>query len=87
MEGAALQNPAADHPAPPRDTARDVWSLVLLLLLATAVRAWLVGHTEVAARDSIGYIRYALNLEHEPWEQALRRNEQHPGYPAALLAV
>lgn len=61
--------------------------LTILVLLAGAVRFWLVGHTEVAARDSIGYIRYALELESQPWSDVIRASEQHPGYPAALLAV
>src|SRR3954452_5976624 len=49
--------------AVPRGSAwRDLGVLALLLALATASRCWLLWHTEVAARDSIGYIRYALQL-------------------------
>jgi hypothetical protein len=48
---------------------------------------WLIAHTEVAARDSIGFIRYALELESRPWKDVLPNNLQHPGYPLVLMAV
>lgn len=73
---------------PERPISRtDVALLALLILLAAAIRFWLVSHTEVAARDSIGYIRYALQLESEPLPAVLCRNLQHPGYPAWVLTV
>src|SRR5439155_26866857 len=59
----------------------------LLLVVAAGMRIWIVGHTEVAARDSIGFIRYALQLEQLPWTTVLHESKQHPGYPAVLLAV
>ena len=59
----------------------------LFLVMAGAIRLWLVGHTAVAARDSIGYIRYALELENKPWAEVIRSNEQHPAYPTALLLM
>jgi hypothetical protein len=58
-----------------------------LVLLAVSLRVWLLCHTEVAARDSIGYIRYALALENRPWAEVLRSSQQHPGYPLMLLAA
>jgi hypothetical protein len=61
--------------------------LAVLFLLAASSRAWLIGHTEVAARDSVGFIRYALELERYPWKEVLERSLQHPGYPMVLLAV
>lgn len=61
--------------------------LVLLLAVALLLRLGLVWHTEVAARDSIGYIRYAWRLEHEPWARVLTETEQPPGYALALLGV
>lgn len=66
---------------------RELALLAVLLLLAAASRAWLIGHTEVAARDSVGFIRYALELERDPWKDVLQRSLQHPGYPAVLLTV
>lgn len=66
---------------------RELALLVMLLVLASGIRAWLIVHTEVAARDSVGFIRYALELERQPWKEVLERNLQHPGYPLVLLAV
>jgi hypothetical protein len=70
-------------------TRRDLALLGLLLLAALALRAWHLMHTEVAARDSIGFIRYAWQLGHHPWIATIRdpRQQQHPGYPFAILAV
>jgi hypothetical protein len=59
----------------------------LLVALAAAGRVWILANTAVAARDSIGFIRYALQLESEPVRTVLQQNLQHPGYPTALLAV
>jgi 4-amino-4-deoxy-L-arabinose transferase-like glycosyltransferase len=61
--------------------------LLLLVVLAAGARAWLIVHTEVAARDSIGFIRYAWQLESQPWVEVLRQSQQHPGYPVLLLAI
>jgi hypothetical protein len=66
---------------------RDGASLLVLLLLAGGIRTWLFCHTEVAARDSIGFIRIAWQLEHRSWVDVLKQSEQHPGYPVLLLAV
>jgi hypothetical protein len=71
----------------PNSIWRELTQLAVLLLLAAGVHAWLIGHSEVAARDSIGFIRYALELERYPWKEVLGRSLQHPGYPLALLAV
>jgi hypothetical protein len=59
----------------------------VLLLLAASLHAWILCHTEVTARDSIGFIRYALNLETHPWDDIVRGSEQHPLYPLTVLAV
>jgi hypothetical protein len=66
----------------------DLGLLLLLLGIVLTLRLWLVWHTEVAARDSIGYIRYAWQLQHEPWRDVLcQKDRGGPGYPLALLAV
>src|SRR5579864_4825879 len=65
----------------------DAGSLLVLLLLAAGIRTWLFCHTEVAARDSIGFIRIAWLLRHQPWDYVLQHSEQHPGYPVLLLLV
>jgi hypothetical protein len=66
------------------------WRAILLLLCVTlTLRAVILCRTEVPARDSIGYIRYALEFERPDltWGEVLRKNHQHPGYPLAILAV
>ena len=65
----------------------DRWVLAGLVAAAAVLHGWMVGHTAVAARDSIGFIRYALVLDENPWSEVLPHIEQHPGYPAALLVV
>lgn len=92
MEGThALASPGAENAH--LDEGRCSWlsgtaaHLTILVLLAAGVRFWLLGHSEVAARDSIGYIRYAHEFEIKPWSTVVRASEQHPGYPMALLAV
>jgi 4-amino-4-deoxy-L-arabinose transferase-like glycosyltransferase len=84
-----MEEPAVREPAQGRSSFSrlDLALLVLLALTAAAIRFWLVAHTEVAARDSIGYIRYALQLRNDPLPDVLKHNMQHPGYPAWLLAV
>ena len=69
------------------DTRRDWHALLLLLVLVLPLRAWLVFNTEVAARDSIGFIRYALEFEKHSWQETLLKNHQHPGYALTVWAV
>ena len=66
---------------------RDIGLLLVLLFLATAIRVWLIAHTEVTSRDSIGYQRYAWELEQDNWKQVLRKNVHHPLYPMTILAI
>src|SRR5688500_15667778 len=66
---------------------RDACLLAVLLLLTAGLRLWVLSHTEVAARDSIGFIRYALQFEKQAWPEVLRTHHQHPGYPLSILAV
>jgi hypothetical protein len=65
----------------------DLYAVLLLVLLAVGMRFWQVRHTEVMARDSIGYIRTAWQFEHRDWREVVRHSPQHPGYPASILAV
>jgi hypothetical protein len=78
--GAAEERPRRGH---------DLVLLALLLLAAAGLRAWLIRHTEVPARDTIGYVRYAWELGHRPWIQTIQdlKQQQHPGYPAAVWAM
>ncbi len=78
-----------------RQWKKDLGTLGLLLGLVVVLRGWLLTHTVVPARDTIGYIRYALEFERfsensslwETWQKVLRKNHQHPGYPLSILAV
>ncbi len=75
-------------PSPPAPVSRpwpDHRWLALLFLLVTAFRIWQVCHTEVLARDSIGFVCLAWQLEHEPVRDVLRQAEFHPGYPLLIL--
>jgi len=73
---------------------QDYWRLLVAVLVAIGMHAWLVTHTAIPARDSLGYARYALNLSdpnaasdsnvpHQRIE-VIRASEQPPGYPAAI---
>jgi hypothetical protein len=71
----------------------DYWRLLVLGAVAIATHGWLVMHTAVTARDSLGYARIALNLsnpgvnsEGEPRQRidVIRNAEQPPGYPVAI---
>ncbi len=72
-----------------RTAWRDLTLLAVLLGAAIGLRAWHLTHTEVAARDSIGYIRYAWQLSHEPWLKTIAdpKQQQHPGYPLAIALM
>jgi hypothetical protein len=74
-------------PTAPVSRWADARLILLLVLLTAGLRTWQVLHTEVASRDSIGYIRIAWQLLHRPWSEVLPTAAQHPGYPLALLAV
>ncbi len=65
----------------------DLPWLAGLVVLALGLRGWQLAHTEVASRDSIGYIRIAWQLENKPWAEVMRQAPQHPGYPLVVLGV
>jgi hypothetical protein len=85
--GGPAQEGKGTAPAGAGGFRADLPWLAGLVVVAVALRGWQLTHTEVASRDSIGYIRIAWQLEHSPWPQAMRAAQQHPGYPLALLAV
>jgi hypothetical protein len=84
MEQATRTSEVADVA---KDGSTDWRRVALLLALVLPLRVWLLANTEVAARDSIGFIRYALQFETKPWTEVVRNNHQHPGYPLAVWAV
>jgi hypothetical protein len=85
-----MDKPTAHGPTPDTAPPRQVptW-LVLALLFAASMglRLWVIARTEVAARDSVGYVRYALRLEREPLKTVLLEGEQPPGYPIVIMLV
>ncbi len=89
MESQAIVIAVPDRqPAAPVAHAwRDRSLLALLVLVAFLLHVWLMTHTEVASRDSIGFIRYAWQLDSRPWSAVLNESEQHPGYPLLILAA
>jgi Dolichyl-phosphate-mannose-protein mannosyltransferase len=81
-----MSEPLTTHHSPL--TNRTDWLLIgALLLLVLPLRLWLLHNTEVTARDSIGYIRYALQFDKHPWNEVVKKNDQHPGYPAMVWLV
>src|SRR6516225_5801003 len=74
-------------PHPPSGWWAEAKPILLLLVLAAALRAWQLTHTEVPSRDTLGYIQMAWRMGREPWGQVLRGSFQHPGYPVTILAL
>jgi Dolichyl-phosphate-mannose-protein mannosyltransferase len=87
-----MTEPLTTHHSP---LTRIDWIFIAALFaLVLPLRIWLLCNTEVTARDSIGYIRYALEFERKnldgtpkPWQDVLKRNHQHPGYPVLVLLM
>jgi hypothetical protein len=79
----------------------DYVRLAILLIVAAIIHCWLIAHTSIPARDSLGFARLALNIGNpnagvEPSERELhprqrieviRTAEQPPGYPLAVWAM
>ncbi len=65
----------------------DLGLILILLLVGTGIKSWLLTHTEVLAKDGIGFIQFASRLQQEPWVKVLREANQHPLYPIHVLVV
>jgi 4-amino-4-deoxy-L-arabinose transferase-like glycosyltransferase len=57
----------------------------MLVVIVSGFRSWQVWRTEVLARDSIGFICLAWQLEHLPTREVLQQSEYHPGYSLLIL--
>jgi hypothetical protein len=69
------------------ERGRDWFLISFLLTLSTLIHIWHLCHTEVTSRDSIGFERYAWELQHKEWQETFRTNVHHPLYPVTVLAV
>ncbi|MBN9120726.1 MAG: glycosyltransferase family 39 protein, partial [Planctomycetes bacterium] len=77
----------------------DYLRLVALVLAALAVHGWLIAHTALTARDSLGFARQALCFENPSAAPPhgngrpkntldhIREGEQHPGFALAVCAT
>jgi hypothetical protein len=80
--------------APRRVTdTSDRVRLLILVAVAVVVHGWVLAHTKVTARDSIGFARIALQFE-RPSDAgmadvvAVLKHSQHPpGYPLVVLTA
>jgi hypothetical protein len=87
MEGRRDGTSESGREVNPSFDGRDVSRLVLLLALAASIHIWLIWHTEVTARDGVGFMRYAWQLGAQGWPEVLRENHHPPLYPLTILAV
>ncbi|HEX7446490.1 MAG TPA: glycosyltransferase family 39 protein, partial [Pirellulales bacterium] len=60
--------------------------LLAALALAAALEAAIIARSPIIAKDGIGFIRIAHELADNP-VATLRLEDQHPGYPAMVLAA
>ncbi len=77
----------------------DYLRLAVLALVSVAAHGWLLGHTALTARDSLGFARLAMCFENPsaapPFENGrpkntldhIREAEHPPGFPLAVWAV
>ena len=62
-------------------------ALGLLIALSMFIKVWVLSRTLTVATDGYGFIQIAQRMEAGPFWRAVRDSEQHPLYPALLLAV
>ncbi len=65
---------------------QDIIYISILLITALCTGIYLISTTAVIAKDGVGFIEYAKNLQIAPTETMLQQ-DQHPGYPAMILGV
>lgn len=86
-----------NHPHSLDKWNKDWVRLIILFVLATIPRLWMLTHTAVPSRDTMVFARYALNLDVPPIDhrdtsrrmsnvqEVIRRAEHPPGFPAFAL--
>jgi len=65
---------------------QDLIYISILLTIALAIGIYLIATTVVIAKDGVTFIEYAKNLDIIP-ATTVMNEDQHPGYPAMILAV
>ena len=70
-----------------RECRNDWIRIAVIVALSAAIRFWLIAHTEVSARDSIGFMRQAIQFEDRPWTELLQNFHQMPGYPFLIFLL
>lgn len=77
---------APSPPVLPRSPSSAVLAAILIAILGGgfAVRLYLAAVMPIVSRDSVTFIQYAQELGRDPTAE-MRRQDQHPLYPAALL--
>ncbi len=81
---ASLLPEEVNEPRPKRQGS-TVW-LALVLLIALAIRLFIIARMGMISRDGATFIWYAQALGREPIH-ALRDFDQHPLYPALILVI
>jgi 4-amino-4-deoxy-L-arabinose transferase-like glycosyltransferase len=69
------------------DPRRDLTSLLVLAIASIGLHGWIIARTAVPARDGVMFIRYAWELQRQPWPEVLRDHPQPPLYPLTIDAV
>jgi 4-amino-4-deoxy-L-arabinose transferase-like glycosyltransferase len=87
MERPEQSTTPGNGPLSPSSRRPDWLLLLTLFVLAGLIRCWLISHTEVTARDGVGFMRYAWQLKTQPWTHVLRENPHPPLYPFTILLV
>lgn len=87
MERPEQSTKPGNSPPSPSSRRPDWPLLIVLFVLAGLIRFWLISHTEVTARDGVGFMRYAWQLKTQPWSHVLRENPHPPLYPLTILMV
>jgi len=86
MEDKPTDNLAAPACQSDQTGRRCFLGLLLIVCVCLAIRAWVIAHTDVIARDGTVYVKMAREWSAAP-SGVIRSYDYHVGYPVALLGV
>jgi len=66
------------------DKSRDLVNVSILLMVALCIGIYLIATTAIIAKDGVGFIKYAQQIEADP-VKTIVSEYQHPGYPWLIL--